>query len=239
MGRLSHLFGLTRVACVACVGFIACGGRALLDADGAGGATGVGILPSTSAGASNGTGTPMGGSTSTSQTAGGTGTSTGTGGGFISSGDCDTNQDCTIFDYECCPNCQSASASQLNSFPVKVAARLKAMCSAQELSQCRPCASDEYTDTRKYMRAVCAQGTCSVIDVRGASFTSCSTGTECTLRAGVDCCPHCEQSGWVPVNKTATFCDVATVCPPCASAPPPELQTLCQAGTCRFVPPPR
>ncbi len=201
--------------------FAGCGGRALLGTDGSAGATA--SAGSSSAGASNSAGSASAGAPSSAGNDG---------------GDCQSNQDCTLVERGCCGACEPVTAKDLVAINFQLVTQFRLEQCPDGPVACGPCPTrTEYDSTLKYFRAVCTQGRCDVIDVRGATFTSCVTTADCTLRAGVDCCEHCQATGWVPVNETATFCDVLTSCPPCASAPPPDLKVVCQASTCRFAPP--
>ncbi|MES1179136.1 MAG: hypothetical protein ABUL62_32780 [Myxococcales bacterium] len=217
---------------------LACGGRSLVDGAGSAGTSNVaGAVGSFAGAASSGAGAPSSGGASVSA-----GAPNSTGGSDDT--DCVYDEDCTVLAKGCCGAFEPVDASQL-------VAVSSAHASEYQKTQCPtilPCLAEppgtEYDETGKYFRAICFHppnqpGQCQLLDVRGTPYTRCEITSECVLREGVECCPGCDGHGWVPVKATISFCSVSTPCDPCASAPPPGLETSCQAGTCRFAPPKR
>ena len=205
---------------------LACGGRSLKEVDGSAGESGVAGAQNSFAGAQN----TFAGAPSSA-------------GATQSYGGSDTG-DCTVLPTGCCGAFEPVDASQLVAVSTAhVAEYEKAHC--PDIIPCPASLPEtEYAKTQKYFRAICFHplnlpAQCQLLDVRGTPFSSCVTTSECRLREGVACCPECDGQGWVPVNTTINFCSVSIPCGHCVSFPPAGLQTSCQAGTCRFVPPPR
>ncbi|MEO8903892.1 MAG: BPTI/Kunitz domain-containing protein [Polyangiaceae bacterium] len=167
------------------------------------------------------------------------------GGGGANWGACQHDGDCVASSVGCCGACEPIRDSDLTALNrAHLADDQHAQCSpGVTCGQCPMTTPDEATS--KYFKPVCVSGQCSVLDVRtSAQFTKCGSADDCELRDGVGCCPGCDGTNFLAVNKTANFCDAPQGCDACLSFPPKSIGVACSAGACIRVdsstaPPPR
>jgi hypothetical protein len=88
--------------------------------------------------------------------------------------------------------------------------------------------------------ARCESGHCQVFDVgKVPEITGCTTGADCRLRKGLDCC-ECGGSGaWVAVKTqgeaalSSLVCAADSACDECLPVPPAGLIAGCSGGICQ------
>lgn len=156
------------------------------------------------------------------------------GAGATNWGACQYDSDCTLVSNGCCEACEPVQAAQLAAINVShVADQQNSICPGG--AACAPCPSaTQYEATGKYFKPVCSSGQCAVLDARESPLTQCKVDSDCEIRDGVNCCQGCSGS-FVPVSKTADFCDGRpTPCPNCVSIGADQYHATCKAGACAF-----
>ena len=95
--------------------------------------------------------------------------------------------------------------------------------------------------------AYCDNGTCRGADLRVLELSECAGPSQCTLRAGTDCCEDCGEINatcgvLVAINKqqqsslSELVCENEFMdCPPCVPSYPDEAFADCVAGRCQVV----
>ncbi|HEY0465430.1 MAG TPA: BPTI/Kunitz domain-containing protein [Polyangiaceae bacterium] len=148
---------------------------------------------------------------------------------------CIADSNCTLISAKCCGGCEPVASDELVAInfahsPMNMSSQ---QCPEQTCAPCAPVAENE--QTWKYFKPVCRNARCTLIDVRESPLTECQQTSDCMLRDGAECCPQCDGSGWVPVNRTAEMCGGApTACDNCTSPLPPDCDAVCLAGRCRL-----
>ena len=146
---------------------------------------------------------------------------------------CGHDTDCVIASSGCCDACEPVQDQQLVAINrVYTYGNKYQNTQCPTGAACAPCpTATEYDGTRKYFKAVCSSGDCTVQDVRTSPLTECKSDADCVLRDGADCCEGCDGSGFVPVNKNANFCDsLGTACDACVSTGAEKYQSVCGGG---------
>jgi len=176
-----------------------------------------------------------GGTTTTNTT---TDTTTTTTTGFA---DCDGPGQCTLTWTGCCEGC---GIPELDDVVPVALAQLEAFrdqqCPVPEA--CPACASC----LNGNLFAYCDEGTCRSADLRDHPFSECSAASDCTRRAGTNCCESCgnisvECGGLVAINAqfqddlASLVCEDDSACPPCAPIYPDEAFADCDDGRCTLV----
>jgi hypothetical protein len=182
----------------------------------------------------SGTAWACGGMTTEDASGGAAGQDGGVGsGGTVASGgtspqlvECDAHSDCVVDSASCC-SCEPVSAEDLQ------AVRADWVDPAPECN-CEPCPDVTETETaRQYFIAECHSGQCELVDLRD-DFTECSTGEDCLLREGSDCCEGCDGRGYIAVSSFEFVgeerCD-DVACDPCLSSVPAGLSAQCDLDT--------
>jgi hypothetical protein len=168
-------------------------------------------------------------------------TSTGTGGtdGALGTTDCHFDSDCTVAGWSSgglalCDPCDPVSASQL-----KAVSQAWLQAQPRPLVDCGPCAEvTEAERTGQYFFPRCEAGACTLKDLRQDPATECTTGEDCWLRDGADCCSGCDGEGYVAINSTDFLGSCSEqACPRCASAVPEGLAARCNpsSGRCEVA----
>ncbi len=207
-----------RVVPVVIAVIAACGGKAIIDA-GSGGAGST--------------------TTSTSITTS-TSTSTSSSGNHFDA--CDGAGQCMMAWPGCCEGCMEPELDDL--VPIN-----KSQADAYHLDQCpeaQPCPQCIGCPNGNLF-AYCDNGTCRGADLRVHELSKCDGPTECSLRAGSDCCENCGEigsicGGLVAINQqqqgelTKLVCeDGIAACPPCVPLYPDEAFADCIDGHCQVV----
>ncbi|MEI9950272.1 MAG: BPTI/Kunitz domain-containing protein [Pseudomonadota bacterium] len=147
---------------------------------------------------------------------------------------CVSDSNCTLIS-KCCGGCDPVASEELLAInvahsPMNMSAP---QCPEMACAPCFPVAENE--QTWKYFKPVCRNARCTLIDVRESPLTECQKTSDCMLRDGAECCPQCDGSGWVPVNKAADMCGGSpTACDTCTSPLPTDWDTVCLSGRCRL-----
>ena len=150
-------------------------------------------------------------------------------------GACTDDSNCTLIGSGCCAACEPFDGTQLIAIDsAHVPIYDNSHCAGS--GACAPCLTvPENEQTGKYFKPVCRNAHCTAIDVRETALTECKKTSDCALRDGAECCPQCDGSGWVPVNKSANLCGGApTACDACTSPLPANWDTVCLGGRCRL-----
>lgn len=149
---------------------------------------------------------------------------------------CLNDSQCTLLGGTgCCALCEPTDDRQFLAINRENAALyLNSRCA--NAGACLPCPPvPEQQQLGKFFKPVCQNSRCTAIDIRESSLIECQETSDCVLRNGAECCPQCDESGWVALSKTANLCAGADVeCDACASAPPPNLELECFGGRCRL-----
>lgn len=150
--------------------------------------------------------------------------------------ECGSDSDCTMTNPGCCFPCDPVDAGSLIAINAQREAQYNdANCS--NAGVCAPCLPvPENERTRKYLKPVCKNSRCTLLDIRESPLTECRQTSDCVLRDGAGCCSECDGVGWVPLNKNAELCagSPPIPCQGCVSLPPENWDTVCLAGRCRL-----
>jgi hypothetical protein len=148
---------------------------------------------------------------------------------------CVNDSNCSLVSANCCGPCEPfRNESVITINQAHVATYTNAHCASVGVcAPCMPVAENEQTG--KYLKPVCRNTHCTLIDVRESPLSECQKTSDCALRDGAGCCPECDGSGWVPLNKAADVCGGApTICNLCTSLLPVDWDTVCLSGRCRL-----
>jgi len=149
-------------------------------------------------------------------------------------GACVNDTNCTFVSTSCCGECEPVDINRLVAINIAHQDQYTKL-HCPEIPPCAPCmAVLENQQTQKYFKADCQNARCTLIDIRETALTACEKTSDCMLRDGAFCCPQCDGTEWVAVNRKADLCDgVPTACDDCASPPPSEWDFVCLSGRCR------
>jgi len=150
---------------------------------------------------------------------------------------CVNDSSCTVISTGCCGACEPVASEQLVAINFAHLSEYEdSHCS--ETPPCVPCRSvTEIEQTEKYFKPVCRSAHCTLIDTRQSPLSECQKDFDCILRDSAECCPECDGSGWVPLNRAADLCGgLPTACNNCISPPAEDLGVACLSGRCSFVP---
>jgi hypothetical protein len=149
---------------------------------------------------------------------------------------CTTSSQCVIASPACCGSCSMETAHDLVGINSRNWDAYHNTSGCGGIS-CGPCPEiDEFERTSQYFIPACENGVCTIVDIRETAATECSTGADCELRDGAECCAGCDGAGLVAV-RPQVFADLVCPdfvhsCPQCAHAIPPEFAPVCSIGRC-------
>jgi hypothetical protein len=149
---------------------------------------------------------------------------------------CVNDSNCTLISASCCDQCEPVASEALIAINrANAATYTNARClGAGACLPCMPVAENKQTG--KYLKAVCRNRQCAVLDVRQSPITECKNTSDCRLRDGASCCAECDGSGWVAVNNNADLCGgVPAACDDCVSPPPRDWDASCVSGRCQLT----
>jgi hypothetical protein len=148
---------------------------------------------------------------------------------------CQNPTECALMPNACCGPCEEPSlANMVAVSSAEVGPVYQAM--RCHLVDCQPC----LPVANPWLGATCRANRCVPFDARQTELVSCVENADCTLRAGVGCCPNCSAGGYsdfVALNRNADLrpftCGSAPVaCDDCAPVPRPDLIAVCNNGRC-------
>ena len=152
---------------------------------------------------------------------------------------CTQPADCTLASPGCCGSCDPVDSQ---AFVVINRTHLDDYSKAKSCNvSCGACAVVPPIErTSQYFIATCTSGRCAVLDIRESPLVSCVDNTECTLRAGAECCERCSSDTVVAISTTAKLNELVcgtdgASCPPCVAMIPPGFQAQCDTGKCKVV----
>ena len=153
-------------------------------------------------------------------------------------GGCAHDNDCVLAGPSCCVACDPA-IEQLVAVNLAHEQQYRELRCPGPGTSCEPCIPvPENEQTSKFLKAVCENARCTVLDIRESPLTECQKTSDCVLRDGAGCCAECDGSGWVPVNKNADLCGGAPAeCDDCTSPLPANWDVVCLSGRCLLVGP--
>ncbi len=151
---------------------------------------------------------------------------------------CETNDECVLREVGCCGACEPVAARDF------VALNAERVAEYEAARECGPILCGACEDvpvvgrTRQNFYAACAEGQCTVRDVRDGAISECFTVADCRLRCGSGCCEGCGAGEDLiavstDADSTEEFCGGLLVpCPACDCVFPETASVDCVAGQC-------
>jgi hypothetical protein len=153
---------------------------------------------------------------------------------------CERSTDCQLAFLGCCGICEPMSLESYSGVNQIYLAALEqesdAHCSGVLCGACE--AGDPVSQN---YGVTCEENQCVPYDVRQEEeLSSCTDDNGCVLRAGLGCCPSCNEESIVALNVAADLseilCDGQNLpCAACEPQIPDTVEAKCTEGTCQVV----
>jgi len=150
---------------------------------------------------------------------------------------CDAARDCAWAVPGCCGGCEPvdpATGVALNR------SRADAVAGCAPGVLCGACEDvQELERVGQYLIPSCVNHTCTISDIRKLPATECEEDSDCTLRAGSNCCEGCGSPGLIAVSSydwVNELCPLVLLpCPECEPVIPDNFVAECNRNRCVVV----